>query len=49
VNHAFITPFVTEDADFLARFSLAMTPEVLHSILKLQRPIDIEISDISVI
>lgn len=53
VSHAFITPFVTEDADFLARFYLAKislrTPEVLHSMLKLQRPIDIEISDISVI
>jgi hypothetical protein len=44
-------PFISEDADFLARFNLAKillrTPEVLHSVLKLQRLIDIEISDIS--
>ena len=51
VNHTFIIPFVSEDADFLARFcstkTLLRTPEVLHSVLKLQRLIDVEISDIS--
>jgi hypothetical protein len=44
-------PHISEDAKFLARFNsakiLLRTPEVLHSVLKLQRLIDIEISDIS--
>jgi len=51
VNHTFIMYFISEDADFLARFYsakiLLRTPEVLHSVLKLQRLIDIEIPDIS--
>jgi hypothetical protein len=44
-------PFISEDADFLVRFYSAKiilrTPEVLHSVLKLQPLIDIEISNIS--